>query len=211
MKGRRFFRLTCAAAVLLVTAAVNTSAEPISSILARAADLLGAPYRSGGVSPQGFDCSGFVTYLYKSTLPDLPRVSRHMADTGEAVAQGQWQPGDLLFYATGANPSRINHVAIWYGEGRVIHSISGGPQTGVVITLGSSRYWKQRYISARRVLPPEASADNPASAELPPKVPPSVGGEESLWNDFDGILQGDYDAWKKEDEEAFEAYKRENG
>ncbi|MDF1568380.1 MAG: C40 family peptidase [Spirochaetaceae bacterium] len=192
----------------------NLGAEPVTDILGRASSLLGTPYRSGGIQPGGFDCSGFVSYLIRPAVPGLPRISRDMARTGNSVGYGEWKPGDLLFYATGTDPSQINHVAIWYGNGAVIHSISDGPETGVVLTPAEARYWKQRYVSARRVLPDQGTAipetpgpTDPSPADIP--KPPAV--EESPWNDFEGYLRGDFDAWRQADQDAFEAYRKQNG
>lgn len=202
-------------ALLFLLAATTLNAEPVSIILDNAVSLLGNPYRTGGISPGGFDCSGFVSYLYRPSLPALPRISRDMARTGMPVDSGAWQRGDLLFYATGSDPSRINHVAIWYGENTIIHSISDGPETGVVLTPSDSRYWSRRYMGARRVLAvenPLLSTDQPGTPapDLPPPVVPE-NIEKSPWDDFDGILRGDFEAWQQADEDAFEAYKRENG
>lgn len=129
---------------------------------------------------------------------------------GEPVQKGEWKLGDLLFYATGKNPKRINHVAIWYDENRLIHSVSNGPETGVIVTLASSRYWKQHYIGAKRVLPQNPSSNNlPLKKSAPKEKPAPV--ETSPWDNFDGILQGDYESWKATEDELFENYKRKNG
>ena len=190
-------------------------AEPVSSILQKASGLIGNPYRTGGITPGGFDCSGFISYLYRPTLPELPRLSRDMANTGDTVDMGQWRPGDLLFYATGADSSRINHVAIWYGDGIIIHSISDGPETGVVMTPSNARYWRRRYVSARRVLTDEISSSQIGDGqdqELEIQPPPAItASEPSPWDDFDGILRGDFESWKQAEDEAFEAFLKENG
>jgi hypothetical protein len=226
------------AAFLLSLPGMNAGAEPVESILHRAETFVGTPYRTGGAAPGGFDCSGFVAYLYRPSLPDIPRISRDMARRGESVEYGRWRPGDLLFFATGSDPSRINHVAIWYGNGVIIHSISDGPETGVVETPYQARYWRKRYVSARRVLPVEASDStdstndaetgvseergvNPGKSESESESetetgtaeasPPADNPEESPWNDFEGILRGDFAAWQQADKDAFEAYKKENG
>jgi len=178
------------------------SAEPITSILQKARALVGQPYLSGGRAPGGFDCSGFIYYLYRPTAPQLPRVSRTMAQYGVAVEYGNWQPGDLLFYATGTDRTRINHVALWYKDGHIIHSISDGPETGVVVSQAKSKYWASRYISSRRVL-----EETPETVVIP-EIPPSS--DQSPWDSFDGILRGDFDNWREADEEAFEEYRKEN-
>ncbi len=212
----RFLTILILPAIL--AAAVSTAwTQSVNSILRQAVELTGTPYRSGGMNPGGFDCSGFVVYLYRPALPDIPRISKHIAGIGKSVAARQWRPGDLLFYATGADPDQINHVAIWYSENQIIHSISGGPETGVVITPADSRYWKNRYVLARRVLPLEEVIDElplpepVESTESPKEMPPPTHREKSPWDDFDGILRGDFDAWKKADDAAFEAFKKKNG
>ena len=191
--------------LLLYGQSVVINAEPISDILETASELVGTPYRHGGISTAGFDCSGFVSHLYLSTVPAIPRRSRDMALIGKEVKKGQWQPGDLLFYATGANRNNINHVAIWYGEGKIVHSVSGGPQTGVIITPANAKYWSKRYKLARRVLPDNAPA---------PREDESEGDtgkhEKTPWDEFDGMLQGDFESWIQSDKDNFEAYKEKN-
>lgn len=197
-------------ALFLMLVGTFLNAEPVSMILDNAVSLVGNPYRTGGISPGGFDCSGFVSYLYRPTLPGLPRISRDMARAGLSVESGEWRPGDLLFYATGADPYRINHVAIWFGNNTIIHSISDGPETGVVVTASDSRYWNRRYMGARRVLPTENPLLSPDLPVIPDNVVPE-NVEKSPWDDFDGILRGDFEAWQQADKDAFEAYKKENG
>jgi hypothetical protein len=204
-RARAFFPVLA----LFFAAAIPLRAEPVSTILSRADGLLGQPYVRGGTRPGGFDCSGLITYLYRPTLPDLPRMSRDMAGIGVPVNFGEWQPGDLLFYATGTDSTQINHVALWYGDGYVLHSISNGPETGVVITPARSGYWAKRYAGSRRVLPRDSTIFGIPPRTNLPEAEEIV--KESPWNTFDGVLRGDFDAWQKADEDAFEKYKRENG
>lgn len=193
--------------VLTAQAIFHIEAETMDSILKEAVSLVGNPYEIGGTAPGGFDCSGLIIYLYKPSLPNLPRLSRDMSSFGKEVEPGQWKPCDLLFYATGSDPKRINHVALWYNNDMLIHSVSDGPEIGVIITRASSRYWKDRYVSARRVLPEEENTTSiPASggittASLPP----------SPWDDFNGILRGDFDSWLERDKKDFDSYREKNG
>ena len=220
-KNIAVFFITAAAAFIFPGDAGCTG---INSILERAISLQGTPYRHGGAAPGGFDCSGFIYYLYKPLLPDLPRVSREMAKTGVPVEYGKWEKGDLLFFATGTNPETINHVAVYLGNGMIIHSISNGPETGVVSSPLNAKYWKFRYVTARRVMPEQQvsdeegiSVENSKTKETENKGTSQPGSikprnpEKSPWNTFDGYLQGDFESWKNEEEKAFQEYKENNG
>ncbi len=121
--------------------------ERISGVLSKAMSLLGTPYRWGGESTDGFDCSGLVGYVYRSVLGmELPRVSRQMATTGEAVDRSALAPGDLVFFGL---RGRVTHVGIYVGEGRFLHAPSRGKDVRVD-SLASS-YWSGRYLQGRRV------------------------------------------------------------
>ncbi len=107
--------------------------------------LQGIRYTYGGTSPQtGFDCSGFVTYVMKQQGVNLPRRSQDMYNVGQKVTS--LQPGDLVFYNTSGKG--VSHVAIYIGNGQMIHSASKNVQVDNM----SSSYWKNRYLGAKRVL-----------------------------------------------------------
>lgn len=139
--------------LLLITNLVLFSLDIQKDIIQKGSSLIGTPYKLGGVSPGGFDCSGFINYLYKPFAPGIPRISRQIADYGTPLQRDAVQPGDLLFFATGSSPRTITHVAIYIGQDSILHAISNGPDRGVTITSLSARYWKNKYFSAARVLP----------------------------------------------------------
>lgn len=122
-------------------------------IILPAQSYIGSGYCRGGTASPCFDCSGFVTAIYRSYVPSLPRISRDMARVGQAVARDRLQPGDLVFFATSGRSDQITHVAIYIGQDSIIHAISDGPNRGVAVTPLSARYWRTRFHSARRVLP----------------------------------------------------------
>lgn len=117
-----------------------------------AAQQLGRPYRLGGQHPyQGFDCSGLVNYVYKSSLDKtLPRTSAGLSQVGLAVKRQQLQAGDLVFFNTTGKP--YSHVGIYLGDQRFIHA----PRNGKHVTIAklSQRYWSKRYQGAKRLLTP---------------------------------------------------------
>jgi cell wall-associated NlpC family hydrolase len=95
-------------------------------VVPTAEQYIGVPYRYGGTSPRtGFDCSGFVQYVYGIQGVDLPRTSRQMAGAGVAIEPSTraMAVGDLMLFTQGG---RISHVAIYAGNGRFIHSSSSG-------------------------------------------------------------------------------------
>ena len=115
------------------------------------AKYLGTPYRYGGSGPGGFDCSGFVGYVYKQHGYNLPRTAADIYGVGVAVDKANLQPGDLLFFK-GRGTSYINHVGIYVSDNKFIHSSS--PRSGgVIYSYLNSTHYSQTYVGARRVLP----------------------------------------------------------
>ena len=113
---------------------------------------IGVPYRYGGTSPQsGFDCSGFVQYVYGLQGVDLPRTSRQMAGAGVAVEARtrSLAVGDLMLFEQGG---RISHVAIYAGNGRFIHSSSSGKGVRYDdLDTRRGQWFANHMVAARRV------------------------------------------------------------
>ena len=117
------------------------------AVTSTALSLRGAPYRNGGTDPKGFDCSGFIQYVFAQHGIMLPREVRDQYRVGAPVNPDQLVAGDLLFFAT-TDPG-VSHVAIAIGGDEFVHAPSS---TGVVRVehLGSS-YWSPRFLGAKRV------------------------------------------------------------
>ena len=119
-----------------------------SAISGTAMALRGAPYRNGGSDPTGFDCSGFVQYVFAQNGIAVPREVRDQFRAGRAVKNRRLQPGDLLFFQTVA--SGASHVAIAIGGDQFIHAPSA--RGAVRIESLASPYWSSRYLVARRIV-----------------------------------------------------------
>ena len=118
-----------------------------AAIIATAKQYIGVPYVWGGSTPSGFDCSGFVQYVFARHGITLPRTSRDQYSVGTWVSKSNLQPGDLVFYNTSG--SGVSHLGIYIGNGQFIHASSS---KGVMISEMSNSYWSARYYGARRVL-----------------------------------------------------------
>lgn len=118
-------------------------------ILQTAAQHLGTPYKYGGSSPGGFDCSGFVMYIYNQYGIKLPRTASDQAALGTHVDKKDLKPGDLVFFNCGG--SGINHAGIYSGNGNFIHS-SSPSSGGVIYSSLTEGYYQQHYVGARRIL-----------------------------------------------------------
>jgi cell wall-associated NlpC family hydrolase len=117
------------------------------SISSTALSLRGAPYRNGGLDPSGFDCSGFVKYVFEQHGVSMPRETRHQYEVGQPVEPTSLEPGDLVFFSTVAPGA--SHVGILVGGDQFVHAPSSN---GVVrVESLSSQYWSSRFVGAKRV------------------------------------------------------------
>lgn len=109
---------------------------------------IGTPYVYGGMSPYGFDCSGFVKYVYSLYGVNLPRVSHDQANAGVWVSREDLKPGDIICFSQSAYSNYIGHVGIYVGDNMFIHS----PRTGYSVCIESlNNSYGLRYQSARRI------------------------------------------------------------
>jgi cell wall-associated NlpC family hydrolase len=135
------------APVSFVDRATAGAQDAIDSAL----DLLGIRYRRGGSSPEaGFDCSGFVSHVFREGLGlVLPRSSKEMSKSGEVVNRDELKPGDLVFFNT--MRSAFSHVGIYLGDNQFVHA----PRAGGRVRIEDLRdnYWVKRFNGARRVSP----------------------------------------------------------
>ena len=116
-----------------------------TGIVQLAEQYLGAPYKYGGNSPNGFDCSGFTSYVYKKAGYGLPRATT--AQYGKLNPVRVPEVGDLVFFRTAGD--KISHVGIYVGNYQFIHA----PSSGKTVTHADIRnsYWKPRYAGSRTI------------------------------------------------------------
>lgn len=140
--------------VPLSTVVPTARSAAAQAVIETALAAMGTPYAWGGTDANGFDCSGLIQYAYRVHGVPLPRRSADQAREGAAVPRNlsALQAGDILTFANGTEA--VSHVGLYLGEGRFIHSATGGVQ---VSTLGpddpGGSYWWRRWVGARRILP----------------------------------------------------------
>lgn len=119
------------------------------NLVESAQDYLGVPYKWGGTSESGFDCSGLTRAVYRLNGISLPRTSFEQYDDGTSIAKNKLQKGDLVFFITNKG-RRINHVGIYIGNNEFIHA----PSKGKVVSKAKldSNYWSKAYKGARSYL-----------------------------------------------------------
>jgi len=133
------------------------------AIVQTARRYLGVRYKLGGTTPQAFDCSGFVRYVFEQHGLELPRTAHEQAAVGRAPEAGELEPGDLLFFYGGRG---AQHIAIYVGRDSIIHASSGSHKVKLdrLPGAGLRRNWfGQRLIAVRRLLPVEGVFDLPAA------------------------------------------------
>lgn len=132
---------------------IGKNSSAVNRILSDAEDFLGTPYRFGGTTKSGLDCSGLVITVYDENNVKLPRRSSDQALEGKKIDISEAKPGDLLFFSTSGN-GKVSHVGIvkeikTKGEITFIHASTS---KGVIISSLNEKYWNKAFLFARRVL-----------------------------------------------------------
>ncbi|MFB4160984.1 S-layer homology domain-containing protein [Geomicrobium sp. JSM 1781026] len=166
----RKFLMAAASAVLAISAFAAdytpaSASSAASEVIAEGKKHLGTPYRFGGTSPSGFDCSGYLVYIFDRALDqDIPRTAAAQSNAGQSVSKSNLQPGDLVFFNTSG--SGVSHSGMYIGGGDMIHSASS---RGVsIVSINDPYYWGSRYVGAQRVL---TEQEEVASETTPEPLP----------------------------------------
>jgi cell wall-associated NlpC family hydrolase len=151
---------TLALAVLLATlvgcaarppapdfSAGRASAQQAARASEVALSMVGRPYRHGGGTPAGFDCSGLVSYSYAQAGVRASRETRSLRAQGVLVRTGNLRRGDLLFFDQ--EGKKFSHVGLYLGDGRFVHAPSSGGS--VRVDRFDAEYWRRHFVEARRI------------------------------------------------------------
>lgn len=143
----------------LLTSSIDTTIKvrPVNpkadAIISYAKTFLGVPYRYGGTTPSGFDCSGFINYIFGNFGFSLVRTSYGLAELGETIKLSDIQPGDLMFFkGSNVNSTAVGHVAmvveVTPSAIKFIHSANGGVR---IDNFKTSEYYIRRYVKTKRL------------------------------------------------------------
>ena len=128
-------------------AAADAGHSTGSAVADLALSYVGTPYRTGGATPDGFDCSGLVEYVFEQNGIAVPRTVAEQYRAGSKVKRDDLEPGDLVFFSTVARGA--SHVGISLGGDEFVHAPSGRGE--VRVEHLSAKYWDSRYVGARRI------------------------------------------------------------
>ncbi|NVK48767.1 MAG: C40 family peptidase [Cyclobacteriaceae bacterium] len=163
MPTRNFllFKLPCLGCLLLIFSVFIFSCksskipenDPAFQVINTAKSYYGTPYKYGGTTRAGMDCSALLFHSFYSVGINLPRISADQAEQGVKVSTRDLKPGDVLFFATGKRKKRVTHAGIvtevQKGDIRFIHASTS---LGVTEDYLSNRYWNKVFLFARRIL-----------------------------------------------------------
>ncbi|MDQ0428352.1 uncharacterized protein YycO [Planomicrobium stackebrandtii] len=143
--------------MFLIVAVLLVSANPFNSNEASAATpnelttyakkFKGTPYKFGGTTPSGFDCSGYLRYVFNNFDISIPRTAAEQYKMGTGVSKGNLKEGDMVFFS-GTYKAGISHAGIYVGSGNFISATSGGV---TIANLNTNPYWAPKYTGARRL------------------------------------------------------------
>ena len=134
---------------IIINSDINESTPKIKkltveeSIVELAKSKIGTPYKRAGQNSKGFDCSGFVYYIFKENNISLPRTSKMQSKAGETLSLSEIKKGDILSFDT-SKKGHINHSGIYLGDGTFIHA-SSGKAKGVTVSKLNSGFYKDKF------------------------------------------------------------------
>lgn len=167
---KRFLFLILAGLIFSMSVPANASANSSSSLISSARNYLGIPYKYGGATTSGFDCSAYTQRVFKDVGISIPRTTGGQYGLGTPVSKSNLQVGDLVFFNTTGRG--VSHVGIYIGNSNFIHASTS---KGVSIaSINDPYYWGKRYLGAKRVknfnTVQQAVVQKPATVQKPAPV-----------------------------------------
>ena len=142
----------CFLQAVFLAAQEQTPEKLRAKVVAAAKQYIGVPYRYGGLTAAGMDCSGFIyTVAREAAKVQLPRTAHAMYSFCKTVPDEKREPGDIVFFKDG---EKITHAGLYIGNNQFIHAVSDGENTGVIVSSLNQGSWKRRYAGCGRFLPP---------------------------------------------------------
>lgn len=132
---------------------ITANQAKAKGVVSYATQFKGVPYKYGGTTRSGMDCSGLIYTAFNKQNIALPRISSDMATQGIAIDLSKATTGDLVFFRTNKNSRQINHVglvvSVKQGDVRFIHATTS---SGVIVSSLKESYWRRAYVKARRII-----------------------------------------------------------
>lgn len=147
-----FSIISCSSSKKVVSETKKNEPTLADKIVWTAVTYKGTPYKFGGTTKSGMDCSGLIFTSFKKRGVEIPRVSYAMATQGKKVSLANVQRGDLLFFKTSKTQNGINHVGLVTSTNGEIKFIHASSSKGVIVSSLNNRYWNDAYVKAKRVL-----------------------------------------------------------
>lgn len=166
---RRFLFVLLASFVISLTgvATSTASASNFDSLYSSARSYLGVPYKLGGTTRGGMDCSAYTQIVFKENGVSIPRTTGQQFSTGSSVAKSKLQQGDLVFFNTSGRG--VSHVGIYIGSNNFIHASTS--QGVMISSINDPYYWGSRYIGAKRVKDFSTPPPKPVAKPKPKPIP----------------------------------------
>lgn len=152
MKTYKLLYLLLLLPLLASCSASRNTTQAVDKRIQYAYRFIGTPYRTGGTTPQGFDCSGFMQYVFRNFDCNLPRSTADQVRVGKEIKRKKLMPGDLVFFAgrSGKSVGHVGMVVQTYPD-KTFKFIHVATQRGVTEDYSHAAYWRRRYLIARRV------------------------------------------------------------